>query len=144
MKPHTPKPLVLCEGKEDKLVIETLADHAGLTGKIVFEDYGGKDNLRNYLRLLKASPEFVRGEYSKILVTRDADTDYASAWDASKGAVRDVFSITPGSLGAWEQIEGGPSITVWIIPGPDQTGMIETLCVESSRSAIPEVLTCLD
>ena len=33
MKPHTRKPLVLCESKEDLLVIQTLADHAGLEAK---------------------------------------------------------------------------------------------------------------
>ncbi len=144
MKPHTPKPLVLCEGKEDKLVIETLADHSGLAGKLAFEDYGGKDNLRNYLKLLKASPEYVRGEYSKILVTRDADADFSSAWAAAKGAVQDVFSISPDSPGAWVQIEGGPEIAAWIIPGPGQTGMIESLCVNSSRSTMPEIIACLD
>ena len=30
MKPHTPIPLVLCDGKEDLLVMETLAKQAGL------------------------------------------------------------------------------------------------------------------
>ena len=144
MKPHTPKPLVLCEGKEDKLVIETLAEHAGLTGKLAFDDYGGKDNLRNYLKLLKARPEYVRGEYSKVLVTRDADSDFPSAWDAAKGSIQDVFSIAPGSPGAWVRIDDRPEIAAWIIPGPGQSGMIETLCVESSRSKIPDLLTCLD
>ena len=32
MKPHTPIPLVLCEGKEDLLVMETLAKQFGLEG----------------------------------------------------------------------------------------------------------------
>lgn len=63
MKPHTPKPLVLCEGKEDLLVIQTLAKHAGLKGKLMFQQYGGKDKLRAYLHLLKTSPEYTRGEY---------------------------------------------------------------------------------
>lgn len=144
MKPHTPKPLVLCEGKEDLLVIQTLAAHAGIGEKLVFEQYGGKDNLRNYLRLLKARPGYVRGEYSRILVTRDADADFNSAWDAVKGAVQDIFSVNPASPGAWCQIEDAPEIAAWIIPGVGEKGMIETLCVESSRSKIPEVLACLD
>lgn len=42
MKPHKPTPLVLCEGKEDRLVLEMLAKHAGLEGKLAFQDYGGE------------------------------------------------------------------------------------------------------
>ena len=144
MKQHTPKPLVLCEGKEDLLVIEALATHAGIQGKLVFEQYGGKDKLRSYLKNLKVRSEYVRGEYSKILVTRDADRDFDSAWDALKGAVQAVFSISPTSPGAWSQIESEPEIAAWVIPGVGEKGMIETLCVESTRSRIPEVFNCLD
>ena len=79
MKPHTPIPLVLCKGKEDLLVLETLAKQAGLAGKLVFEDYEGESNLRKYLLNLKARPEFRRGEFSRILVTRDADANHHSA-----------------------------------------------------------------
>ena len=60
MKPHTPIPLVLCEGKEDLLVMETLAKQVGLEGKLVFEDYEGESNLRKYLINLKARPAFPR------------------------------------------------------------------------------------
>jgi len=77
MKPHTPIPLVLCEGKEDLLVMETLAREAGIGGKLKFKDYGGESNLRKYLVNLKARPEFNRGEFSRILVTRDADANHA-------------------------------------------------------------------
>jgi hypothetical protein len=37
MKPHTPIPLVLCEGKEDLLVMETLAKQAGLAPGFLIE-----------------------------------------------------------------------------------------------------------
>lgn len=43
MMPHTPMPLVLCEGKEDRLVMEALAKHAGLEGKLAFQDYAGEN-----------------------------------------------------------------------------------------------------
>lgn len=144
MKQPTPKPLVLCEGKEDLLVIQALAAHAGIEGKLVFEQYGGKDKLRSYLKNLKARSEYANGEYSKVLVTRDADKDFNSAWDALKGAVQDTFSISPTSPGTWCPNEGQPEIAAWVIPGVGENGMIETLCVESSRSRIPEVFTCLD
>jgi hypothetical protein len=144
VKQHTPKPLVLCEGKEDLLVIEALANHAGVGNKLSFQQYGGKDRLRAYLHLLKASPEYVRGEYSKILVTRDADTNFDSSWDALKGAVKEAFDCEVSEPGAWIKFDEAPDLAAWIIPGPGKTGMVETLCVESSRTKAPQVFACLD
>lgn len=144
MKQHTPKPLVLCEGKEDLLVIEALAERAGLNGKLTFQEYGGKDKLRAYLHLLKTSPEYVRGEYSRVLVTRDADLDFEASWQALKGSIAEAFSCEPTSPGEWIKREAEPELAAWIIPGPGKIGMIETLCIESSRAQVPDVFNCLD
>ncbi len=144
MKPHTPKPLVLCEGKENLLVIQTLAEKAGLEGKLIFQQYGGKDKLRAYLHLLKTSPEYVRGEYSRVLVTRDADSDFEASWQALKDSIAEAFSCEPTTPGGWIKREAEPELAAWIIPGPGKTGMIETLCLESSRAQIPDVFNCLD
>jgi hypothetical protein len=144
MKPHVPMPLILCEGKEDKLVMEALAKHLGLEGRIHFESYGGKDALKSQLITLKARPEYTRGEISKVLVTRDADTNFDSAWAAIKGAISTVFSCELPQPGHWEMIAGGPPIAAWVIPGPQMTGMIETLCMESARANSSEVFSCLD
>lgn len=99
MTPHKPVPLVLCEGKEDRLVMEMLAQHAGLGGKLAFQDYGGESKLRAYLATLKVSPEFARGEYSRVLVTRDADANFSGAWASIRDSIKIVFSQTPASPG---------------------------------------------
>jgi hypothetical protein len=144
MKQPQPKPLVLCEGNEDLLVMDALANHAGLVGKLAFQQYGGKNRLQDYLHLLKASPEFVRGEYSKILVTRDADLDFGSSWDALKGALKEAFDCDVGEPGVWIKPSEAPEITGWVVPGPGKTGMIETLCLDSSRTKAPAIFACLD
>jgi len=144
MKPHKPIPLVLCEGKEDRLVMEMLAKHAGLGGKLAFQDYGGESKLRAYLANLKVSPEFRRGEFSRVLVTRDADADFEQAWTSLKGSIRAVFSSEPVTPGAWVPTENGSQISAWVIPGPDKTGMIETLCLEAARTKSPSDFGCLD
>jgi len=36
MKAHVPKTLILCEGKEDKLVMQGLARHAGMEERLDF------------------------------------------------------------------------------------------------------------
>jgi hypothetical protein len=144
MKPHKPIPLVLCEGKEDRLVMEMLAQHAGLGGKLAFQDYGGESKLRAYLANLKVSPEFVRGEFSRILVTRDADKDFDQAWASLKGSIQAVFSSEPMTPGVWISTENGSQVSAWVIPGRDKTGMIETLCLEAARTKSPSDFGCLD
>ena len=111
---------------------------------MVFEDYEGESNLRKYLINLKARPEFNRGEFSRILVTRDADANYASAWAAVKGAIQAAFSCDPTTPGALVPTGEGPGIAAWVIPGNERPGMIETLCLDAARAKAPEVFACLD
>ena len=144
MKAHTPRTLVLCEGKDDRLVMESLATHASLGNRLEFQDYGGETNLRRNLATLKVSPEFTRGEYAKILVTRDADTDFNSAWQSVADSIQAVFSQMPSDPGDWLLTENGVKISAWIIPGPGKSGMIETLFLDAARSGNPEMFTCLD
>lgn len=144
MTPHKPIPLVLCEGKEDRLIMEMLANYAGLKGKLAFEDYGGESKLREYLATLIVSPKFRRGEFSRILVTRDADKDFEQAWASLKGSIQAVFSSEPVTPGAWITTENGSQISAWVIPGPAKAGMIETLCLDAARTKTPSVFGCLD
>lgn len=144
MKPHKPIPLVLCEGKEDRFVLEMLTKHAGLDGKLAFQDYGGETNLRRNLAMLKVSPEFARGEYSRVLVTRDADASFIGAWTSVSDSIKAVFSQAPASPGEWIASEVGAQISAWVISGPGETGMIETLCLDASRSNSPALFECLD
>lgn len=144
MKAHTPKTLVLCEGKEDMLVMQGLARQAGLAGRLEFQDYEGETKLRPYLANLKVSPEYTRGEFTKILVTRDADKDFSSAWQSVADSIQTVFSNMPAKPGEWITFRYGVQIAAWVIPGPGQNGMIETLCLDAARSNNPETFVCLD
>jgi hypothetical protein len=144
MKAHPPVTLMLCEGKDDMLVMESLAQHAGLAQQLKFESYDGESKLRAFLANLKVSPEYARGEYKKILVTRDADRDYAAAWQSVKDSIQSIFSAAITNPGEWTTLEFGVRIAAWIIPGPGQAGMIETLCLDAVRAKTPEMFACLD
>lgn len=144
MKAHTPKPLVLCEGKEDRLVMQAIASHAGIDGALSFEDYGGESKLRDYLAALMVRGDFRRGEFPRVLVTRDADSSFESAWASVTGSIQNSFGCVLGQPGVWFPTESGAEVAAWIVPGPGQTGMIETLCLDASRSASPEMFGCLD
>jgi hypothetical protein len=144
MRAHTPKTLVLCEGKADRLVMESLAAHVGLRQNLVFESYDGESKLRENLANLKVSPEYTRGEYRKILVTRDADDNYVAALTSVHAAIQQVFAQTIENPGDWVDLNSTTKITSWIIPGPNQTGMIETLCLNAARALNPNQFNCLD
>lgn len=79
MKLRSPKTLVLCEGKDDELVMQSLANHARVGENLVFKEYGGESRLRSFLLTLKKQGEFADGQYAKILITRDADQNYQAA-----------------------------------------------------------------
>lgn len=144
MKDPVKKPLVLCEGKQDKFVMEELARRGGLGEKLDFREYGGKDRLRDYLNMLKARPEYVSGEYPRILVTRDADDDFGSAWQAIRDAISEELGCLVDAPGSWVSTKEKREIAAWIVPGDGRTGMIETMCVDSSSGKSPQVYECLE
>ena len=137
-------PLVLCEGKEDMLIIKEVAKAAGLVEQLRFDQYEGSGKLLPFLANLKVSPEYTRGEYSRILLTCDADDDYGKAWKALRDAVSQIFSCELGAPLARAMQEDGPAFSGAVIPGPDRTGMIETMCMDSSRASTAELFKCLD
>lgn len=135
--------LILCEGKEDQRVFESLLENMNLRG-ISCENYQGKDQLRNRLHLLKSSPEFTSGAYQRILITRDADNNWDAAWQSASDAVQNVFGSKPTESAEWIRINENTELAVWICPGNQQTGMIETLCLNAAKSSDSDSFACLD
>jgi len=121
-----------------------LRDTPGWKSDWTFEDYGGESNLRAYLASLKVRPEYAKGEYRKVLVTRDADKDFKSAWQSVSDSIKHVFSQEVTEPGSWVQSEDGVQLSAWVIPGPGQSGMIETLCLDAARATSPQMFSCLD
>lgn len=147
--------LVLCEGKEDRLVFEKIASRASLSG-LVFEDYGGKDNLLNHLRVLMERPEFTRNSIRRIAITRDADDSHDGAWKSLCSSVKAAFSVALASPGDAIGMPGGipdkdPAIEIagWVLPGDGKPGMLESLCLESvserpEYSCLRDYVACLE
>jgi len=144
MTAHPPLKLVLCEGKDDRLVMQALADHGGFGSDLTFEDYGNVGTLRAYLRALRVRPDFVSGQIRSVFLTRDADGDPAGAWQSVRDAMTDVFALDLGEPSEWVENPDGIRFAGWVVPGERQPGMIETLCLEAARSADPASFECLD
>lgn len=136
--------LVLCEGKEDKLLMEALATHLGITNGLEFESYDSAERLKSNLRNLRTQGRFAAGELGRILVTRDADSDPGAAWDVLAGSVRDALGVDCRQAGVWEKTAEGPEVAAWLVPAVGSPGMIESLCLEAARGSQPVVFGCLD
>jgi 5S rRNA maturation endonuclease (ribonuclease M5) len=135
--------IVLCEGRDDKQVLECLLTDMEINHVGVLK-YSGKDKLREALKLLRKSPEFTRGEYKRILVTRDADEDWDSAWTSMRDTIQQVFSIQLNDANEWVSLNEDSEIAAWVFPGRGRGGMIETLCLDVARQMNPEAFECLD
>jgi len=135
--------VVLCEGKDDRQVIECLLVDMGIS-HVDVREYKGKDALRAALDLLKASPEFTRGELSKILITRDADDNWDSAWASLRDNTQAVFGIELPDVNQWTVLNDDTQVAAWIFPGRGKSGMIETLCLDVARHSNPADFECLD
>ena len=137
--------LVLCEGKEDMLVIERLARESGIAAETIsFESYDGESKLPAFLAALKAEGRFASGELKRILITRDADNNPDGKWASLSSAVKTAFGLTVSAPGEWQQSPEGLNIAAWLIPGGGSTGMIETLCMSAARGNAKDVFPCLD
>lgn len=134
--------LVLAEGKTDIAVLERIAQAAGIGG-LRFENFGGSGNLKSFLEVLVKRPDFVSGRIGKVLITRDADDSFESAWSSVRGMVAKVFGPSIEEPGRWESSRNGPRIAAWIVPGSGRTGMIESLCLDVAKKSAPDAFECL-
>lgn len=134
---------VFGEGKEDLAVMRKIATAARISG-LEYEEYGGKDKLQKFLRMKQNTPDYTSGRIQRILITRDADEDWQAAWDAANNAVQSIFGVEVSTPGQWQQIENGPQIAIWIAPGSNKQGMIETLCLEAAKNSNADTFDCLE
>lgn len=135
--------LVLCEGKDDCAVFKKIAEAADLRG-LQYESFGGKDKLSDRLKQLSLSPEFTRGQIHKILITRDADDSWEAAFRSLSDAVQRTFKLEMSQPGDWFAVNGHSEIAAWVIPGEEQSGMLETLCLQTAQEVSPTNFDCLN
>ncbi|MDQ8193660.1 hypothetical protein QEH59_04455 [Coraliomargarita sp. SDUM461004] len=135
--------LILGEGRDDCVVFKKIAQAAGLSG-LEFEELGGKDKFVQRLTQLSLSPEFTRGQINRILITRDADGSWEAALHSLSDAVARVFGHAITKTREWVSVNEHCEIALWIVPGDDQSGMLETLCLQAAKEATPSDFECLD
>lgn len=121
--------LLIGEGIEEQRFFTALLKAHSVTAVQVLQ-YGGKHKLRKFLSSIHTLPGF--GGVVWLGVTRDADDDFASATQSVDDAVVAARVLWPVS----------PRVETFILPNNRDSGMLETLCVQSV--ADERVVACVN
>ena len=114
---------LLVEGKDDANFFRAMLRHMSITG-VQMQDYGGVNALRGFLLAFVNLPNFHRRVRS-IGVVQDAERSAESAFRAVRTAMENA-GLSPAEK-PLERGHGSPAVTVLILPGSGQAGMLETL-----------------
>lgn len=124
-KPIEKTRLILGEGIEEERFLPVLLEAKGLQpDTFEFRNFGGKDNLGNYLEGLRRTPGFERVE--SLLLTLDADEDPQGAFQKAKNLLKQQGLPAPNVPGSFTH--GRPKTAIWVFPDNSSQGNLETLC----------------
>jgi len=129
--------ILLGEGNEEIFFFRALLKHLQITN-IQIEQYGGKNNLRNFLDTLILRPGFVNVE--AIAITRDADDNANAAYQSVLSALQHAHLPLPNAHNTFTASQ--PRIGVFILPDGQQNGMLEDLCLASVVA--DTIMPCID
>lgn len=119
---------VFCEGGDDLAVIKGVAGSIGIQDLQV-EEFRGRNNLRNFLRLAKTRPEFTQCNVEAVGIIRDADDDGSAALQSVRDALAGNGFPAPAENGGFA--DGGIRTGVLIVGPNGGKGMVEDLCLNS-------------
>lgn len=144
-----PKQLFV-EGRDDEEFFKALLHKMGLTEDVQVSNYGGANNLLNFLRAVLSTPGpqgLLFQEFISLGITRDAEAgDPADAFRSVCSALNKVGLAVPSRI---EELVGSkPKVGVLILPDANTKGMLEDLCLRSIAShpamrCVEEYFNCL-
>jgi len=121
--------LLLCEGNDDKAVVEGLCRH-GEISDLVIEPYCGRGNLERVVKALPIRPEFTRKEVTSFAILIDAEEDGEASFQKLRNAIQQGLDIVIEQPGVF--VGTAPRVAGFIISEADgKKGMLEDLCLES-------------
>lgn len=138
--------VLLVEGKDDYWFFQYFLKHFHIETIQVEDPVGGKDNLKNYLGLLKVAPghEILQ----KIGIVRDSNENRAKAMKEVKSALKSSDFPVPDKPAQFKA--GKPSVAVLILPPAGMEGrMLEDVCLESKKDepamkCVEEYMECVN
>ena len=132
-----PKQL-LVEGNDDVCLFRALATHLGIAD-IQVNQYGGRDNLRPFLRTFSALAEFA--SVKALAVVADANSNR----NATEQRIRGALSAAglPSPRRPLEVLARGDlRVCYLVVPHDAASGMIEDVCLESVQ--VDPAIDCVE
>jgi hypothetical protein len=122
----TKKSLLVVEGKDEQLFFEALCRDLEIVDLQILP-VGGKSKIKDSILLLKVSPGF--NTVVSLSIIRDADDSASDAFRSVTYALKDADLPAPEYPDSF--VGGPPRVGIHILPGQDQEGALEDLCIRS-------------
>jgi len=139
-EPLTSERLLIVEGKHAWRFFKALLQHLGLLDKVEIRNYGGVNELAQYLKTLSAISGF--RDVHSLGIVRDAEANSVDSFRAVCGALEQARHAMP-RLALRERLAvptspmtrtpGDLGVAVFILPDCEKPGMLETICLASVK-----------
>ncbi len=129
---------LLVEGNDADSFLTVLLKNLKITS-IQIQNYGGKDELKGFLKQFLKAPGF-QEKVESLGIVRDAETSPKSAFQSICSALKIAgFPVPQIPL---EKTKTQPCISVFILPDNKTKGMLETICLRSVEK--DSTMVCID
>lgn len=126
--------LLLCEGRDAEGFLINYLNSNALKQDLMFSneiqvfDFGGNENLTNFLMNLKNMDKFDR--VTSIAVIRDAEKDYDKACREIIRSLTKCGFESPETNGTWSRDDNGLKVGFMLFPLNYDAGTLEDLCLQ--------------
>jgi len=136
--------IIAVEGKDEINFFSALFKHLSIT-EIQLINFGGKDNFSNRIEQIVKLDNFENVTHFGLI--RDADNNYKGAFESISNSLKKVNLPIPNGK-SYFSTKGIPKIGVFIMPGINKVGMLESLCIETIKNdkefeCIEDFIDCL-
>lgn len=129
---------LLVEGNDQRNFFEALTKFLRIKNTVQIRNFGGTDQFHDYLLGFKNEPGF--NKIQRIGVIRDAESNFEGAFMSVCNSFRSVKLPVPEYHGTFTN--SLPSVGVMILPGENQSGMLETLLCKTVSDC--KINACID
>lgn len=136
IKIESPKAL-LVEGNDPRNFFEALIKYLECRD-VQIHNFGGIDELPAFLRGFTGATGY--SSVTSLGIVRDAEGDANGAWQSVRSALENAKMPVPKRVG--QRSVGKPGVSVFILPGNNQPGMLETLLNQTFANA--PIDECID
>ena len=140
--------IILCEGKDAEgflisyLNSKALAHDRRFSNEIQVFDFGGNDNLSNFLKSLKNMAGF--DQITNLAVIRDAEKNYTKACQEVSGSLKRCGFSSSEKSGMWVDDGIGPRVGFLLFPLNNSAGTLEDLCLRILSETNKNILSSID